>query len=140
MDCCKVSKDDYNKYLRDNVTAHYEKAPPETEKGINIEARDITDKLKISDRVEPIAHNEAYITIKDHKDEFPNVVKCRLINPAKSQIGRLSKEILQETNSTIRQTDRQKISPGQLKSPARHCIPHGRLEGLPKVQQLLIKG
>ena len=82
----------------------YEKASSETEKDINIEAREITDKLKISDRVEPIAHNKAYITIKDHKDEFPNVVKCRLINPAKTQIGRLSKEILQEVNSKIRET------------------------------------
>ena len=99
----EVSKETYLKYMKDNVTAHYEKAPPGTENEINAEARDITQRLKISDRVEPIAHKGAYVTIKDHKDGFPNNVKCRLINPAKSNIGLIGKNILQRVNSDIRE-------------------------------------
>ena len=42
--------------------------------------------------------NEAYITIKDHKKDFPNKISCRLINPSKSDIGRTSKQILDKIN------------------------------------------
>ena len=99
----EVSKETYQKYRHNNITTHYAKAEESTEKNINLEARQITERLKISDRVEPIAHQEAYVTIKDHKDGFPNSVKCRLINPAKSNIGKISKLILEELNEKIRE-------------------------------------
>ena len=88
--------------MRDNVTAHYTKSDTATESDINYEAKLITEKLDISDRVEPIAQKSAYITIKDHKEDFPNNVKCRLINPAKSNIGKISQQILQDINQKIR--------------------------------------
>ena len=48
---------------------------------------------------------EAYITIKDHKDEFPNKIICRLIHPSKSNIGKISKAILDTTNkNAVRST------------------------------------
>ena len=34
-------------------------------------------------------------TIKDHKDSFPGRVDCRLINPSKSEMGKVSKSILE---------------------------------------------
>ena len=34
---------------------------------LNLEAKKITDKLSISDRVDRLQNNEAYITSKDHK-------------------------------------------------------------------------
>ena len=45
--------------------------------------------------------NEAYITIKDHKEDFPNKISCRLINPSKSDIGKISKQILDKINFKI---------------------------------------
>ena len=42
--------------------------------------------------------NEAYITIKDHKKDFPNKISCRLVNPSKSNIGRISWQILVKIN------------------------------------------
>ena len=44
---------------------------------------------------------EAYITIKDHKDEFLNKILCRLINPSKSNIGKISKAILDTINKNV---------------------------------------
>ena len=41
-------------------------------------------------------------TLKDHKENFDNDPKCRLINPAKSNIGKISKQILQKANKQIR--------------------------------------
>ena len=35
-----------------------------------------------------------FITLKDHKENFANKPTVRLINPAKNEIGRLSKSIL----------------------------------------------
>ena len=37
--------------------------------------------------------------LKDHKDNFQNNPKVRLINPAKTNIGQISKIYLQEINS-----------------------------------------
>lgn len=100
----EVNKDTYNKLMTDNVTAHYVQTDKHTETSINTETKRITTELKISDRVEPIAHKNAYITVKDHKDNFPNNVKCRLINPAKSNVGKISQQILQNMNKQIRET------------------------------------
>ena len=99
----KVTKEEYNTLMRNSVTALYEKADPSIETDINLEAKRITDDLNISDRVEPIAKKNAYVTLKDHKENFPNVVKCRLINPAKSNIGKISQQLLKGINSQIRE-------------------------------------
>ena len=37
---------------------------------------------------------EATITIKDHKENYQNDTKCRLINPTKAELGKVSKQIL----------------------------------------------
>ena len=41
---------------------------------------------ELDDRIEQLTENQAFITIKDHKPNFPNNIKCRLINPAKSNL------------------------------------------------------
>ena len=44
---------------------------------------------------------EAYFTIKDHNNEFPNKIPYRLINPSKSNIGKTSKAILDTINKNV---------------------------------------
>ena len=44
---------------------------------------------------------ETYITMKDHKESFPNKISCRLINTSKSSVGKTSKVILDKINSHI---------------------------------------
>ena len=46
--------------------------------------------------------NEAFGSIKDHKSKFPSEVEIRLLNPAKPQIGKITKEKLQAINSELR--------------------------------------
>ena len=48
----------------------------------------------IDDRVDSMAMKEAFIMLKDHKDNFANRRTCRLINPSKTEVGRISKQIL----------------------------------------------
>ena len=45
--------------------------------------------------------SKCYITVKDHKEDFPHKISCRLINPSKSDIGKLSKIILDKINSDV---------------------------------------
>ena len=68
---------------------------------INKNAKKITEKLPISDRIEKLQETEAYITIKDHKESFPNKICCHLINPSKSSVGKIRKVILDKINYHI---------------------------------------
>ena len=45
--------------------------------------------------------SESYITIKDHKEDFPLKASCRLINPSKSDIGKISKHVLDKVNQKL---------------------------------------
>ena len=45
---------------------------------------------------------EAFISLKDHKENSENNPKCRLINPAKSDSGKISKLILDKVNTRLR--------------------------------------
>lgn len=56
----------------------------------------------MDDRINQLAEKPAYITLKDHKPNFNLNPKCRLINPTKSEIGRVSKIILEKANNEIR--------------------------------------
>ena len=97
----KMEKDEYKKLLQDNITKTYKKSNGKKLRDINFAAKKIAEKLSIADRVEVMQETEAYITIKDHKDEFPNKMLCRLINPSKPNIGKISKTILDTINKNI---------------------------------------
>ena len=73
-------------------------------KNVNTDAASIVDKLGLCDRIQGIAEKSAFITIKDHKPRFPNEVQCRLLNPCKSQIGKISKKYLEGINKKIRES------------------------------------
>ena len=87
--------------LRNNVTKTYRKAPPGLEKVINLEAKEIAKSINLDDRIECIAKNNAFVTLKDHKQNFRSAVPCRLINPCKSELGKISKIILENINKTL---------------------------------------
>ena len=68
---------------------------------INNELKHIADKLSIGNRIECMKKREAFISLKDHKENFENNPKCRLINPAKSDSGKISKLILDKVNTHL---------------------------------------
>ena len=67
-----------------------------------MEAKSIAKELKLDSKLEQFANKKSYVTLKDHKDNFLNSPKCRLINPAKSEIGIVSKHYLEKSNENIR--------------------------------------
>ena len=90
----KMDPNSYNELLHKNVTKTYKKVPAKVVHNIQNEAKGIAEKLNLADRINTTAQREAFITLKDHKPNFQNNPSCRLINPSKSEIRKISKNIL----------------------------------------------
>ena len=70
---------------------------------VNSDLTNVVDvsRQNIKDRIKKIQDSEAYITVKDHKKRFPNNPSFGLINPSKSDIGRISKKVLDKINQKV---------------------------------------
>ena len=97
----EVSREHYEKLLQDNITQTYKRANPDAKRKIDKESKQFAKHLGIDDRVECYSDQHAFITLKDHKDNFKNNPKCRLINPSKGEIGRISKAYLSNIISKL---------------------------------------
>ena len=87
--------------MHENVTKSYKKCNTNKCNSIKFKAEQISSKLEIDDRVQKLDENEAYVTIKGHKKEFPDKRFYRLIVPSKKDIGKTSKQILDRVSNTI---------------------------------------
>ena len=91
----------YDKLIKENVTKTYKKSNNELVEKLDAQSARIAERLKLDDRVEKLAKTEAFVTLKDHKPNFNDHPTCRLINPSKSEIGAISKHILDDINTSI---------------------------------------
>ena len=98
----KVPPSDYKTLLNQNIQKDYKKAVTEKEKDITKLEKSIAKSLELADRIETVPKTEAFVTLKDHKDNFMDKPTCRLINPNKCNTGKISKQILQEINLKLR--------------------------------------
>ena len=90
----KIKPEEYDKMLKENITKDYKKANADIVEKLDKQDKAIAEKLDIADRMYKLTKREAHITVKDHKDDFRNNPKCRLINPTKPELGIVSKKIL----------------------------------------------
>ena len=77
----ETSPENYNKLLTENITTSYKTSNNNVNDDINEELRDISNHLSVGNRLDVMAKRNAFVTVKDHKDNFPSNLKCRLINP-----------------------------------------------------------
>ena len=89
----RLTKEKYNKMRRNAITSAYKKANG------NIKSFD-----NIIDRMDVNAESNCFITIKDHKESFLNYPKVGAINPAKNDLGRISKTIIDNINMKLFET------------------------------------
>ena len=87
--------------MKDNITKSDKKSTDLLEKAINMEAKNIVKKTQLGDRIESLTKTPAFTTLKDHKDNFQSSLPCRLINPSKSELGKISKSILENINQHL---------------------------------------
>ena len=57
--------------------------------------------MKLENQIQILDDNHAYISIKDHNEGFPDKISCCLNNPSKTDMGKLSKQILDKVNTSI---------------------------------------
>ena len=99
-----LEKQQYDKLIKDSITSNYKKASPKINEKINEKGKDLVKNKPIKNRMLKNNTNECFITLKDHKENFQNAPKTRLINPAKNETGRISKVIIENINKKIRNT------------------------------------
>ena len=96
-----VNKASYERMMNENVTKTYKKCNTNKSNSIKFKAKQLASKLKTDDRVQKLDENEAHVKVKDHEEGFHNKVSCHLINPSKTDIGKISKQILDRVSNTI---------------------------------------
>ena len=97
----KMDTSTYNNLLHKSITKTYKKISTETVLSIEEHSKCIADRMSLGDRINTTAEREAFITLKDLKPNFQNNPTCRLINPRKSEIGKISKQILDRINTKV---------------------------------------
>ena len=97
----RLEKEEYHRLLQNAVTTTYKKSNKETERKTNCEGIKYAKEANILDKVALNGTANCFITLKDHKANFLNHPTTRLINPAKIEIGRITKQILDQINSKL---------------------------------------
>ena len=97
----EMKPQDHEKLIMENITKTYQKAPDKLEKTINMEAKNIAKPDKLAEKIDYLPRSETFITLKDHKDNFYNKPSCCLNNPTKSELGKISKKIIEQINQEI---------------------------------------
>ena len=98
-----IEKNEYLTLLEKNIHADYKKEDIKNVAKVVTEHQKVVTKLGLEERVFKTTPRTAFITVKDHKENFQNDPKCRLLNPTKPEIGRISKKILENVITVIRE-------------------------------------
>ena len=66
-----------------------------------MEAKYIAKSISLDNRIECQGKTPPFITLKDHKENFRTSHPCHLINLCKSELGKVSKNILKKANYAL---------------------------------------
>ena len=80
----KMTKENYNKILHDNITKAYKKAQLLLPKKINMEAKNIARSFNVDNKMNITAKCQCFVTVKDH-DDFRVNRKYKLLNSTNQQ-------------------------------------------------------
>ena len=95
---------EYKKLLTKSISKSYKKTDKSSLKGINTEVKNIVNDFKLEELIEQHSQHQSFITLKEHKEDFQNNRKCKLINPGKNETDIVSKDYIEEINKNIRRT------------------------------------
>ena len=87
--------------LNNSITKTYCKADSNAKRNMDKEAKKLSIELNLENRMECYTKRPAFITLKDHKENFKSNQKCCLINASKSEVGIVSKKYLQNIISKL---------------------------------------
>ena len=99
----RLTKKKYGQLIMNSITSTYKKANSNIKKQTNKARKNLIRDKEVIKRVETNEEGNGFVTIKDHKKFFDNHPTVQLINPAKNELGRISKLILDKINKKISQ-------------------------------------
>ena len=82
----KLEKEQYNKLLKGSITTTYKIVKRNIRKQMNLEGKNIIKDKTIGNSILVNDHVECFISLKNHKPNFTNNPKARLINSAKNEM------------------------------------------------------
>ena len=101
----KIKPSKYQEILKSKITNNYKIDYNNTIEQINKDTSNFASRLQIEDRLGKFKKKEAYILFKDHKPNFENKLPTRLINPSKTELGRISKFIIQNIVNSVKKAN-----------------------------------
>ena len=69
----RVTTDEYNELLTENISKSYKKTDKPPLNGINTEANNIAKDLKLGERIEQHSQHQSFITLKDIRTIFRKI-------------------------------------------------------------------
>ena len=93
-----LKQEQYQKMLTDSIITTYKKASDNVHNKINTDGKKLVKDKDTLNLMLKNGKNECFITLKHHKPNFKSNLKVKLINPAKNEIGQISKNILDKIN------------------------------------------
>ena len=94
----KVPKEQYEKLVNNAITTSYKKISKTAQGQINNQRKNMLKNKEVIKRMFVNGKQNCFITLKDHKPNFQNNPTVRLLHPAKNELGRISKTILDKIN------------------------------------------
>ena len=90
----RINPSNYHKILKNKITDYnYKPDYNDTISQINNDTLKFANKLHIEDKFGKFNMKDGYILNKDQKSNFENKLQSRLINPSKTELGIISKNI-----------------------------------------------
>ena len=99
----RLTKEHYNKLKHNAITSTYKKASVKIKEKVDKSGIKLAKDAGILDRIQVNGTNNCFITSKDQEENFENSTTTRLINPAKNEVGRISKIILDKINLNLKE-------------------------------------
>ena len=98
----KVPKEQYQKIGNNAITTSYKKVSKKTHEQINNQGKNILKHKEVIKRMFSNRNQNCFIILKDHNPNWQNNPTVRLLNPAKNELGRINKTILDKINVNLR--------------------------------------
>ena len=99
----ELNNKDYDDLLQENIIKDYKKKDDEAFDADTKKERDIAAKLELEDRIYQTSKKQAFISLKDHKPNFVNKPTCRLLNPTKPELGKISKQLISSIVKSVKE-------------------------------------
>ena len=97
----RLSKEEYPNLLKNAITSKYKKTDKDIATNINKEGIKHAREANVIHRIQITGTCNSFISLKEHKENVLNRPTTRLLNPAKNEIDKMSKHILQNTNANL---------------------------------------